>query len=237
MSKNDFQQISTRDAVLTIEDTDNGLDIQHPQNKKLSEISDLIVDILEDKDKFLQKNEIELFAFEKAEDRSKFFEYLTKGMKGYTCIDVTDTYVFNPAKKVLSGEDNEVHITSASLKGTGVNLSEELMNLHSQGFYTWKVIWKAILTDTPSSDLYVFEAQFSNTEECRDFSYIVKGSFKRKDEGSVGAINGHYPNRTSVSLFDEKNLNKVIKQTAWDSIGKLSKLLITEGDKNDNTEK
>lgn len=230
LSKNDFQQICTRDAVLTIEETDHGLDIQHPQNKKLSEISDILIDILEEKDKSLQKNEIELCAFEKAEDRSKFFEYLTKEMNGYTCIDVTDTYVFNPAKKILSGEENEVHITSASLKGTGVNLSEELMNLHSQGFYTWKVTWKATLTNTPSSDLYVFEAQFSNAEECRDFSYIVKGSFKRKDEGSVGTISGHYPNRTSVSSFDEKTLNKIIKKTAWDAIDKLSKELITKGD-------
>ena len=234
LSKNDFQQVSVRDAVLTIEETDSGLDIQHPQNKKLSDISDELIDVLESKDKSLQKDEIELSAFEKPEDRCQFFDYLTKGVEGFTCKDVTDTYVFNPSKKITSGQKNEVHITSASLKGTGVNLSDELKNLHEQGFYTWRVIWKAVKENKDSSDLYVFEAQFSDAEECKDFSFIVKGSYKRKDEGIVGDVSGHNVNRTPISLIEEEQLNKLINKSAWSAI---EKLCATEGDENDNTAK
>ncbi|EJE4166727.1 hypothetical protein M3895_002084 [Vibrio parahaemolyticus] len=237
LSKNDFQQVSVRDAILTIEETDSGLDIQHPQNKKLSDISDELIDVLESKDKSLQKDEIELSAFEKPEDRCQFFDYLTKGVEGFTCKDVTDTYVFNPSKKITSGQKNEVHITSASLKGTGVNLSDELKNLHEQGFYTWRVIWKAVKENKDSSDLYVFEAQFSDAEECKDFSFIVKGSYKRKDEGIVGDVSGHNVNRTPISLIEEEQLNKLINKSAWSAIEKLSASCATEGDENDNTAK
>ncbi|ELA4928346.1 hypothetical protein RFS42_000053 [Vibrio vulnificus] len=237
LSKNDFQQVSVRDAILTIEETDSGLDIQHPQNKKLSDISDELMDVLESKDKSLQKDEIELSAFEKPEDRCQFFDYLTKGVEGFTCKDVTDTYVFNPSKKITSGQKNEVHITSASLKGTGVNLSDELKNLHEQGFYTWRVIWKAVKENKDSSDLYVFEAQFSDAEECKDFSFIVKGSYKRKDEGIVGDVSGHNVNRTPISLIEEDRLNKLINKSAWSAIEKLSASCATEGDENDNTAK
>lgn len=237
LSKNDFQQISIRDAVMTIEETDNGLDIQHPQNKKLSDISNDVIDVLEGKDSSLQKDEIELSAFEKPEDRCKFFDYLTKGIEGFICKDVTDTYVLNPNKKITSGQTTEVHITSASLKGTGVNLSDELKNLHEQGFHTWRVIWKAVKKNNDSSDLYVFEAQFSDAEECKDFSFIVKGSYKRKDEGIVGDVLGHNVNRTPVPLFEEDQLNKLINKSAWSAIEKLSAAYATEGDENDNTEK
>ncbi|CAG9000631.1 MAG: hypothetical protein CENE_02631 [Candidatus Celerinatantimonas neptuna] len=230
LSKNDFQQISIRDAVLTIEETGSGLDIRHPQNKKLSDISDIVVDVLESKDKSLLKDEIELSAFDKPKDRTLFFDFLTKGIDGFICKDVTDTYVFNPSKKVTSGETNEVHITSASLKGTGVNLSEELKSLHEQGFYTWRVIWKAVKEDTDSSDLYVFEAQFSDAEECKDFSFIVKGSYKRKNEGVVGDVSGHNVNRTPVSPIEEERLNKLINKSARNAIKNLSDIYNTQGD-------
>ncbi|KJG68663.1 hypothetical protein [Photobacterium kishitanii] len=237
MSKNDFQQVSVRDAILTIEETDSGLDIQHPQNKKLSDISDELIDVLESKDKNLQKDEIELSAFEKPKDRCKFFEFLTEGVEGFRCKDVTDTYVFNPSKKITSGQKNEVHITSASLKGTGVNLSDELKNLHEQGFYTWRVIWKAVKENRDSSDLYEFEVQFSEPEECKDFSFIVKGSYKRKDDGIVGEVSGHNVNRTPISLIEENQINKLINKSAWSAIEKLFAACATEGDENDDTEK
>ncbi|MGO2308900.1 MAG: hypothetical protein ACTJGW_03285 [Vibrio casei] len=199
LSKNDFQQVSVRDAVISIEDTDDGLNIRYPQNSKVQEFSDIIIDVLESKDKDLDRMEINLTSLEEPESRSKFFGLLIEKMEGYTLKDVTDAFVFNPNSSSDTENEREVHIKSASLKGRGVNLSSELTNLHTKGFYTWKVIWKAVKTNSESSDLYVFEAQFTNAEECKDFSYMVKGSHKRKDKGTVGEADGHTINRTNTT--------------------------------------
>ncbi|MGR5078841.1 hypothetical protein [Photobacterium swingsii] len=237
LSKSDFQQVTVKDAVITIEKNENGLDVQYPQNDKLEEINNDIIDILEGKDKSLQKDDIDLTAFEKPADRSQFFDFLTQGVDKFKCIDVTDTYVFNPKQKISSGKTNDVHITSASLKGRGVNLSDELKTLQSQGFYIWKVTWKAIEEGRDSSDLYVFEAQFSDAEECKGFSFIVKGAYKRKDEGVVGSPDGHNVNRTPIPHLEEGNLNKLIKNSAWRAISKLNSKVAVEGDEDDNTKK
>ena len=237
LSKNDFQQVHTRDAVLTIEQNQSGLDFQHPQNKKLSELSAHLIDILESKDKALNVEKIELVAFEQAELRSLFFEYLTNNLEGFKRIDVTDTYVYNPQKNQASGETQEVHITSAALKGTGVNLSQALKQLHDDGFYTWKVIWKAIKEGIESSDLYTFEVQFSDAAECQEFSYMVKGVNKRKSEGVVGDPLGHNTNRIPVSRTEEQQLNKLIKKSAWEAISKLGEHCSQEGDENDDRTK
>ncbi|EOX3103091.1 hypothetical protein ACPFM1_002094, partial [Vibrio cholerae] len=184
LSKNDFQQISVRDAAISIENTDDGLNIRYPQNSKVQKLSDAIVDILEEKDKNLDKVDINLSSIEDPESRSKFFDLLIQKMEGYTLKDVTDAFVFNPKSNSEESDEREVHIKSASLKGRGVNLSSELTNLHEKGFYTWKVAWKSIKSNSESSDLYVFEAQFTDAEEFKDFSYIVKGSHKRKATGT-----------------------------------------------------
>jgi hypothetical protein len=214
LSKSEFQQTTTKDAEIIIEKSEIGLSIRSPQNHKMEEINNIIIDILEDFDADLYREDIELSSIVSPRIRSSFFEKITEEMEGLSLRSVTDVFVYNPKNSLSDNKEKEVHITSASFKGRGVNLSEQLNSLHSQGFYIWKIIWQAKVISSKKSDLYVFEAQFSEPENCKVFSYMVKGSFKRKDTGIIDDDGEYTKNRTPVSRSDENRLNGVIEKSA-----------------------
>ncbi|TDM51489.1 hypothetical protein [Aliivibrio fischeri] len=236
LSKNDFQQMTTKDAVITIENTDEGLNIRSPLNRKTKEVNNIIIDLLEDIDKDIKREDIQLSQIKSPKVRCEFFETLVECIDGYELVTVTDAYVYNPKKDESENKKDEIHITNASLKGKGVNLSSHLTDLHKKGFYTWKVIWHAVKENNSRSDLYVFEAQFTNAEEFSDFSYMVKGSYKRKDTGIVSDLDGYNVNRTPVLLSEENTLNKLLEDAARLAIVKLTKSL-GEDDSDDDSKK
>jgi hypothetical protein len=218
-SKSEMQQISNKDAVIIIEKDGDDLRVRSPSNNKMEEIHNIIIDVLEKEDKDIKRKNINLTSVASPETRSKFFTSLISTMKGYILNTVTDVYVFNPNKSgVADISSNEVHITSASLKGKGVTLSSEIKDLYSKGFYIWKIVWQATKVNKLDSDNYEFEAQFSNPEEFKQFSYLVKGSYKKKEIQDGGTVPNYNSNRTSVLRFEEDKLNSLIEKTAIEII-------------------
>jgi hypothetical protein len=129
-------------------------------------------------------------------------------MDGYLVHDVKDVFVYHPKESQKDDpEDIGVHISKATLKGENVLKSEELLSLYEKGFYIYRIVWVA-KTESVTSHLYEFETQFSDAENCKIFSYIIKGIYKFKEDG------GHVKSKKSISILKEPKLFKLIEQAA-----------------------
>jgi hypothetical protein len=194
-NQTEFRQVVSKEATISVESLDRGIVISGPHNENVDEwIRTLIADVGKEIDETLDIDEVSLENIISPRSRSEFFMKLINNIEGYSLHDVSDAYVFNPNK--TTGEfDLGVHITKASLKGVGVLQSEELSGLFDKGFYLWKIIWQAKQTTFPKSDLFEFEAQFSEPESCTRFSYLPRGLYRYQEDSSfaksrVGFIHG-----------------------------------------------
>lgn len=84
-------------------------------------------------------------------------------------------------------------------------------------------------TDSVTSHHYEFEAQFSDAEKCRIFSYLIKGVYKFKEDG------GHVKSKKPVSVLREPKLFKLIEQAAQRALIKIMDAS-KKGTENENKE-
>jgi hypothetical protein len=218
-SKSEFRQVVEKDAVIEIEQDNNGVKIRYPVNKK----SELILNSLFEKveaylDEAVDIDEISLANVLGTEKRKVFFEMLMDGMPGYEMIDVVDAYVYNPLSADDGDSDDgngktETRISKAALKGMNVLDSNELKEFLKNGFFVTKVVWVSRKSEDEGSDLYEFEAQFKKPEIMGDFNYIVRGHYKAKDRQEDG-LTAHSNSRSSLATFEETRLNRLIEQAA-----------------------
>lgn len=217
--KSDFNQVEKKNATFEIEMLDGSFSLRRPDNEQaqnyearlLAIVETMMRDNSDDESEGLNLNEISLQHIDDHEKRTLFFKKLINGLDGYELDDVTDVYVYHPKPTVIEEEkgdsDTGVHISRASLKGEGVLKSDELTSLYEKGFYIWKIRWR-VKDKTPYSDLYEFEAQFSDPADCNDFSYISRGFKKFKSAGEY--------NKSTIQLSssEEVKFYKLIEKTA-----------------------
>jgi len=230
-NKSEFKQVETRDAIITIEQEGGSFVIRGPQNDKVDEICrSLLTTIEKDVDSALDVSEISLEEFADTSLRTTFFIEMINSIHGYKKYDVTDVFVYKPKSETSpSNDDNQesddqnedeinlgVHISRASLKGEGVLESQEMQNLISRGFYISKIIWQTKRTSEIDSDIYEFEAQFSEPETCTRFSYLVRGHYKYLGDQHFST------SRSQLSLEEDIELSKAIESTARASLMKIA---------------
>ena len=215
-TKSEFRQVIDKDAEVIVEKINGGFSIVGPHNKKMEIITKALTEKAEILDPDTEISEIELEGITDKSKISSFFEDLTKTMAGYDLVNVTDVYVYNPKKDTGTGS----HIKKVSLSGTSVTLSKELADLYSQGFYVWKITWVVKDNRDPKSDLYEFEALFSEPEECIDFAYLVKGYYPIKEDEDTSEST-HHKNRINLgSKILEVKYSKLIIETAKNALKK-----------------
>lgn len=236
-SKSEFRQIETKEAIITIENELGATVIRGPQNEKVDRIvEDIVSKLQEDKEENIDIERIELTQFPSSKDRVHFFEYLINNVKGLTCTDVTDVFLFNPIKQGASiddtdlldedqGDDSDsnlgVHIESASLKGGHVLESPEIKKLfEGKGdgkgeFYISKIIWRAKTGDF-DSDLYEFEAQFTEPETCTRFSYLIRGFYEYVETDTYGK------SRKQFDKDRDRELGRLLESAARSALSKLT---------------
>lgn len=218
-NKSEFKQLETRDAVITLEEENGMIVIRGPQNEKVDFICRELISKIEKSHGDVQIDEISLELFKNPEARTKFFVSLIDKLHGYIKHDVTDVYVYKPR---INSEDTQeientesdsqdselgVHITRASLKGEGVLESPEMQGLIQRGFYISKIVWQAKQSGF-DSDIYEFEAQFSEPETCTRFSYLPRGHYKYLIDQQ------HSKSRTQLSSEEDRELSKLIETAA-----------------------
>jgi hypothetical protein len=226
-NKSEFRQIETKDAVITVEQEGGSIVIRGPQNDKVDEISREVISYVEAQVQGdLDIDEITLETHPSPSDRTKFFVTLIDSVAGYKRHDVTDVYVYKPKLEVEPSEENEsddddesdtnlgVHISRASLKGVGVLESAEMKNLIDRGFYISKIVWQAVEASF-DSDIYEFEAQFTEPESCTRFSYLCRGYYKYLGEKEYSKSKNYLP------PDEDRQLSKVIEAASRTSLMKL----------------
>jgi len=197
LSKTELRQRTTKTCEIEIKKTEDGVSIRQPANVKASSISAAIVESLSSiKAVELEPQIIDLQAFQEPEARSFFFERLIRSIDGYELEDVKAVSINHQRPDVADFEDEESedmedldrdavgYISKAVLNGTGVLESSEFSQLHSKGFFIFRIVWRAIdrhLTNDKSIEL---EAEFGNPVMCQEFKYACKGFFERKEDGS-----------------------------------------------------
>lgn len=232
-SKSEFSQVVHKDAIISVESEKKKLSIRWPLNDYIFEVKEKLLDSLsreQIKDKSLNIEEIELSNIYLPETRTQFFIQLINSIKGYPLYDVTDVYAYHP-KESVNDEDDDigVHISKASLKGEGVLNSDELASFYDRGFYIWKIRWISD-AEVYTSGRFEFEAQFSDPEQCKIFSYMILGVYKHKSGKNYNK------GRKSVSSLDEAKLSKLIEQAAEASLTKIKKSFLGELDENESSE-
>lgn len=186
--KSEFNQIVKKNAKIEIIKKSGEYIIRRPDNEKMDEYVDEILNSLCESDLHIEKKDINLFSVTDPKLRSKFFNMLVDGIKSYKLKNVSDVFVFNPDCKyssenmVFLEDDDLPEIKKVSLKGVSVLDSPELSDLFKRGFYIWKIRW-AIEEDLADPDVFEFEAQFNDMENFTGFSYISKGYWKYKGNG------------------------------------------------------
>lgn len=239
-NRSEFKQVVDKEAVIEIEkDDDGGYLIRYPSNPEVENWKDIVIFNLEEAlEKEVNASVISLEHISGAEIRTRFFVDVIHNMSGFEYFDVTDVYVYHPKEsdqeKNDEGEDVQesinfgVHIHKASLKGQGVLQSAELKELYQRGFYISKIVWQAKRSGEIDSDLYVFESQFSEPENCRYFSYLTKGFHRYKADGEYNK------SRTACALHEEKQINKLIEKAAQVTLALINSENINGGGGDEN---
>lgn len=203
----EFKQLVTKTALISIETSDEGISIRAPDNEYVSEITTSVLSKLENKcDDEFEVDTISLYGIEDVEKKISFFEKLITGLEGMELNDVSDVAVYNPD----TGTEDElgVHVKRASLNGEGVLKSGELRQFYDKGFFVYRISWSTVVKDKFDSDVYNFQAQFNDPDECRKFSYLAKG-FRRYMEGGW-----HTKSPSPLSAFDETRMMRKLEQAA-----------------------
>lgn len=223
-NKNEFRQVVDREAVINLEVEDGKLAIRSPLTDTVEDVKKMLVDIAGERaDIELPIENINMQGIQDPKKRTEFFERLVNGVEGLQHYDVTDVYIYHPKNNEIDedGEEDEdtvdlgVHITKASLKGEKVLQSDELKGLYDKGFYIWKIVWQAV-ENSYDSDIYEFEAQFSDPEVFSKFSYLARGFYKYKEGGE------HNSSKTQFSTFVERKFELKLENAALDAIKSIS---------------
>lgn len=207
-NKSEFRQVTQKTARITFFKEDDGFSVHSTDVDDVSEwINEVAKQIKENSGKDIKFDEVELPPTFDSKKKSLFLKNLINSMDGFAAENVTDVYVSKP-KGWSRDSQEEIRIEKASLRGLGVLYSGELKALEeNHGFYVSRIVWTA-KTKQLDTDLYEFEAQFSQADECKGFAYLARGFYKYL---STGVFN---TTRTGLTHEDEIKYGKLIEKAA-----------------------
>lgn len=219
---NEFRQVSEREANINLSIENGVLCIRRPHTETVQEVTDIFMSSLsENLGEDVDVDTINMEGIVNPSSRTEFFERLVRSLEDLEHYDVTDVYIYHPkniddeSEEDLGESDGEsldpvdtgVHIKKASLKGEKVLQSDELRGLYEKEFYIWKIVWQS-KGKFHDSDIYEFEAQFSDPENFKGFSYLARGYYGYKGEMDYTVNRKRFTNR------EEKELGKKIEEAA-----------------------
>jgi hypothetical protein len=214
-NKSEFRQVVSRTAKISLEKSADSLIINSPFTEYVQDwVQDILGKVEESSGTDLVLDKIQLPPSTPLTKKNEFFRTLIRSLTGFTLDDVSDVYVSKPKPELPEGDDDDedeidtgIHISKASLRGQGVLDSKELRLLAEQGFYLSKIVWTA-RQHSLDSDIYEFEAQFADADNCADFSYLPRGYYRYLAPGSFNQT------RTGFPTDEDQRLGGLIEQAA-----------------------
>jgi hypothetical protein len=180
--RSEFNQVQVRDGVVDFHLEGGSYVVRSTKNARIDDFRDAVISSLSTAANVEQRS-VSLFAYNDARVRSDFFYDLFSGLPGLELVDVTDVYVYKATPDEDDLEDSFVE--RVSLKGKGVSRSEFLNELDSDGYYTFRVAWRAKEV-LGRGDEFDIEAVFADPVGCTGFSFLLLGVYERVD-GVVSA--------------------------------------------------
>lgn len=207
-NKSEFRQVTQKTARITFFKESDGFSVHSTDVDDVNEwINEIAKEINKNSGKDIKFDEIELPPTFDAKKKTKFMKSLIKSLDGFDAQDVTDVYVSKP-KGWSKDSQEEIRIEKASLRGLGVLYSGELKALEdNHGFYVSRIVWTAKPKEA-GADLYEFEAQFSQADECKGFSYLARGFYKYLSTGNFNST------RNGLTHEEEIKYGQLIEKAA-----------------------
>lgn len=229
-TKTEMRQRTLKTCEIELENSDSGVVIKFPSTKKAKDVSNSLklamqAEVTKDKGHELEEFSISLLSITDAAVRSKFFDVLIRNIPGFEFDNVSsvDVYHLDENEKDEFDEDDGAssrfasYINKAALAGEGVLDSTEFSQLHTRGFYIYKIIWTSIDTKNEGPKVE-FEARFGKPDSCTDFMYTVRGTYPFNDRTLAHNItrkaatpheNGKY--NASIRVASEKALEDTLR--------------------------
>ena len=224
-SKTRLRQKRGREAKIEFELRTNGVTIRRPANAKSSELVDaLLTKLRQIKDENLVARKIDLSSLTSAEARTKFFTEMIRQIPEHRLADVTKVDV---DRRLPSGsdlpDDDELHdhsdesgkmlvvVRRALLQGAGLLESPEYQSLRDKGFYICNIVWLS-QHSSPLGHQIEFTASLGDPEAGTDFSYAVRGLFRRKPNGELNKT------KRLVNDQEQRELLRLLESAAWEAL-------------------
>jgi hypothetical protein len=206
--------------------TPNDLNISFSSTKEVKKLTNELVGEIKNNigNDTIKEIEISLESINSPEARSKFFILLSKNIKGYKFLDILSVDVtknFNSIsddEELLDPDDIEYEkdqyvakIKNAGLKGENVTSTPYFSQLHSDGYFIYKMVWSSE-EDLQDGYKVVFEAQFGNKDKCIDFKYIPKFIHEISKRSSSDSKYVKQPR--NIEPHEKRILNQKIEEAA-----------------------
>ena len=230
-----LKQKQERTARIEIEKNDETISIRHSANERIDDITEQlkkeIKDLIPSKDEVEEKT-IDLSEIKVASLRTLFFTELIKKMNNLNFEEVNSINVTS----FENDENNEVEkeevdelkqgilgkLQSAMLKGENLLETPEYENFTNRGFYIYGIKWKS---KRKNGDRIVFEADFQDSKQCKDFEYDVKGFYQWKNEAYLKSLK-------PLEGKEKDDLLENIEQTSLQAYEKIKEnLTVKDGNK------
>jgi hypothetical protein len=174
--RSEFNQVQIRDGVIEFSRESDSYVIRSTKNDRIDDVRDTIIAKLS-VTPGVEQRVVSLFGHPDAKTRSEFFYDLFSNLSGLTLVDVTDVYVY----KAENADDlADSFVERVSLKGKGVTRSEFHSALDSEGYYTYRVMWRS-KEQMGRGDEYDIEVVFSDHIGCTGFSFLLVGVYESVD--------------------------------------------------------
>lgn len=185
-TKNAFNRRDRKEATIVIKPLaeSESVYIEFPNIKEIDHlVESQILPTLTNTFTDSHKTKIELNGITNQTDRKFFFDSLIRDITNFEYDTVIDIFVTKGENPEENAEMTSVaSIRKASFSGQGLMDVPELDNLLSNGFHIYRVVWQSLSTE---GETFVFEAKFTNPDECVGFAYQLKG--RRLESGKIEA--------------------------------------------------
>ncbi|MCS6130017.1 hypothetical protein G3485_23340 [Shewanella baltica] len=219
-TKTELRQRTVKTCEIQIEKGKDGVVMKLPSTKKAREISEqlktaLKAQVTKDSGEELEEFSISLESMPVAAIRSQFFDFLIRNVDGFEFDNVSSVDVYHLEQGLRDEFEEEgaearlaSYINKAALAGEGVLESTEFKQLHTRGFYIYRIIWTAVDKSFEGPKVE-FEAQFGQPDSCTEFMYTVRGLYPYNSRTAE-----HNVTRKGVSPYENDKYNLRLRDSS-----------------------
>lgn len=218
-SRTEALQVREREIKVQFTKVGDTWSVRHHSNETATEIVNAILKKLpEDPSKAAPVRALDFTGIRDPKRRTKFFNDLSRRMKGYELRDVPSLKVHRvvESQSAASEEEDEEEETKAAeakvkrmvLSGTDLTHSPEYALLEARGFFISSISWTSEMT-TEEKEHYHFTAEFSDPDAPSDIKWGCNGKTARAEDGTLKKYRG------PLSSLEKESLASQLEEAAF----------------------